>query len=50
MASLNSTMLELKDISFTYIDQAVINELSLVARQGQNIAVIGEADAVKVPC
>lgn len=47
MASLNSTMLELKDISFTYIDQAVINELSLVARQGQNIAVIGESGCGK---
>ena len=40
-------MLELKDISFTYIDQAVINELSFVAQQGQNIAVIGESGCGK---
>ena len=47
MASLNQTMLELKDITFTYIDQAVINGLSFVAEQGQNIAVIGESGCGK---
>ena len=47
MASLNQTMLELKDITFTYIDQAVINGLSFVAQQGQNIAVIGESGCGK---
>ncbi|WP_374507290.1 ABC transporter ATP-binding protein [Flavobacterium sp.] len=40
-------MLELKDITFTYIDQAVINGLSFVAQQGQNIAVIGESGCGK---
>ncbi|WGK93625.1 MULTISPECIES: ABC transporter ATP-binding protein [Flavobacterium] len=40
-------MLELKDITFTYIDQAVINGLSFVAEQGQNIAVIGESGCGK---
>lgn len=40
-------MLELQDISFTYIDQAVINKLSFVAQQGQNIAVIGESGCGK---
>ena len=47
MVSLNQTMLELKDITFTYIDQAVINGLSFVAQQGQNIAVIGESGCGK---
>lgn len=47
MASLNQTMLELKDITFTYIDKAVINGLSFVAQQGQNIAVIGESGCGK---
>lgn len=47
MASLKPSMLELKDISFTYIDQAVINGLSFVAQQGQNISVIGESGCGK---
>ena len=47
LASLNQTMLELKDITFTYIDQAVINGLSFVAQQGQNISVIGESGCGK---
>ena len=47
MASLNPTMLELTNISFTYIDKAVINGLSFVAQQGQNIAVIGESGCGK---
>jgi ABC-type Fe3+/spermidine/putrescine transport system ATPase subunit len=40
-------MLELKNISFTYIDKAVINGLSFVAQQGQNISVIGESGCGK---
>ena len=40
-------MLELTNISFTYIDKAVINGLSFVAQQGQNIAVIGESGCGK---
>lgn len=47
MASLKPSMLELKDISFTYIDQTVINGLSFVAQQGQNISVIGESGCGK---
>ena len=47
LATLNSTMLELKNISFTYIDKAVINGLSFVAHQGQNIAIIGESGCGK---
>ena len=47
MASLNPSMLELKDITFTYIDQAVINGLSFVAQQGQNVSVIGESGCGK---
>ena len=47
MASLNPTMLELTNISFTYIDKAVINGLSFVAQQGQNISVIGESGCGK---
>lgn len=47
MASLNPTMLELTNISFTYIDKAVINGLSFAAQQGQNIAVIGESGCGK---
>lgn len=43
----NFAMLELRDISFTYIDKAVIQELSFVAQQGQNIAVIGESGCGK---
>ena len=40
-------MLELKNISFTYIDQPVIKELSCVVHQGQNISVIGESGCGK---
>jgi ABC-type Fe3+/spermidine/putrescine transport system ATPase subunit len=47
LASLNPTMLELTNILFTYIDKAVINGLSFVAQQGQNIAVIGESGCGK---
>ena len=47
LVPLKRTMLELKDITFTYIDQAVINGLSFVAQQGQNISVIGESGCGK---
>ena len=47
LATFKPTMLELKDISFAYIDQAVINGLSFVAHQGQNIAIIGESGCGK---
>ena len=47
MASLNPTMLELTTISFTYMDQPVIKELSCVVHQGQNISVIGESGCGK---
>ena len=47
LATFKPTMLELKDISFTYIDQAVINGLSFAAQQGQNIAIIGESGCGK---
>ncbi len=40
-------MLELKEISFTYIDKVVLHELSFVAQQGQNITVIGESGCGK---
>jgi ABC-type Fe3+/spermidine/putrescine transport system ATPase subunit len=40
-------MLELKNISFTYIDQPVIKELSCVVHQGQNVSVIGESGCGK---
>jgi ABC-type Fe3+/spermidine/putrescine transport system ATPase subunit len=40
-------MLELKNISFTYIDQPVIKELSAVVYQGQNVSVIGESGCGK---
>mgnify|MGYP000137201511 FL=1 len=40
-------MLELTTISFTYIDQPVIKELSCVVHQGQNISVIGESGCGK---
>jgi ABC-type Fe3+/spermidine/putrescine transport system ATPase subunit len=40
-------MLELNTISFTYIDQPVIKELSCVVHQGQNISVIGESGCGK---
>jgi ABC-type Fe3+/spermidine/putrescine transport system ATPase subunit len=40
-------MLELKNISFTYIDQPVIKELSAVVHQGQNVSVIGESGCGK---
>ena len=40
-------MLELNTISFTYIDQPVIKELSCVVHQGQNITVIGESGCGK---
>ena len=47
LATFKPIMLELKDISFAYIDQAVINGLSFVAHQGQNIAIIGESGCGK---
>ena len=40
-------MLELNTISFTYMDQPVIKELSCVVHQGQNISVIGESGCGK---
>jgi ABC-type Fe3+/spermidine/putrescine transport system ATPase subunit len=40
-------MLELNTISFTYIDQPVIKELSAVVHQGQNVSVIGESGCGK---
>ena len=40
-------MLELNTISFTYIDQPVIKELSCVVHQGQNISIIGESGCGK---
>lgn len=47
MASLIRTMLAIKDITFTYIDQPVIKELSFVVQQGQNIVIIGESGCGK---
>lgn len=47
MAPLIRTMLEIKDITFTYIDQPVIKELSFVVQQGQNIVIIGESGCGK---
>jgi ABC-type Fe3+/spermidine/putrescine transport system ATPase subunit len=40
-------MLELKNVSFTYIDQPVINDVSFSVKQGQNIAIIGESGCGK---
>jgi ABC-type Fe3+/spermidine/putrescine transport system ATPase subunit len=40
-------MLELKNISFTYIDHAVIEDVSFTISKGQNIAVIGESGCGK---
>ncbi len=47
MVPLKPSMLELKNISFTYIDQPVIKELSAVVYQGQNVSVIGESGCGK---
>ena len=47
MVPLQRTMLELKDITFSYHDQPVIKGLSFVAQQGHNIAVIGESGCGK---
>ena len=47
MVPLKPSMLELKNISFTYIDQPVIKELSAVVHQGQNVSVIGESGCGK---
>lgn len=47
MVPLQRTMLELKDITFSYYDQPVIKGLSFVAQQGHNIAVIGESGCGK---
>ncbi len=47
MASLKPSMLEIKNISFTYIDKPVIKELSCVVYQGQNVSVIGESGCGK---
>ncbi|MEY4964102.1 MAG: hypothetical protein RLZZ323_1421 [Bacteroidota bacterium] len=47
MVLLQQTMLELKDITFSYHDQPVIKGLSFVAQQGHNIAVIGESGCGK---
>ena len=40
-------MLELKNISFTYITAAVIEAVSFSVPKGQNIAVIGESGCGK---
>ncbi len=40
-------MLELKNSTFTYIDQPVIKDLSFVVQQGQNVSVIGESGCGK---
>lgn len=40
-------MLEIKDISFTYIDKPVIENVSFTITKGQNIAVIGESGCGK---
>jgi ABC-type Fe3+/spermidine/putrescine transport system ATPase subunit len=40
-------MLELKNVSFTYIDQPVINNVSFSVKQGQNIVIIGESGCGK---
>jgi ABC-type Fe3+/spermidine/putrescine transport system ATPase subunit len=47
LVPLKPSMLELKNISFTYIDQPVIKELSCVVHQGQNVSVIGESGCGK---
>ncbi len=47
MVPLERTMLELKNINFTYIDQPVIKELSFAVQQGQNVSVIGESGCGK---
>lgn len=40
-------MLELKNVSFAYIDQPVINNVSFSVKQGQNIVIIGESGCGK---
>lgn len=40
-------MLEIKDISFTYIDKQVIENVSFTITKGQNIAIIGESGCGK---
>lgn len=40
-------MLELKNISFTYIDNVVIEDVSFVIKKGENIAIIGESGCGK---
>ena len=40
-------MLELKNISFTYIDNVVIEDVSFVIKKGENIALIGESGCGK---
>ncbi len=47
MVPIKPSMLELKNISFTYIDQPVIKELSCVVHQGHNVSVIGESGCGK---
>ena len=40
-------MLEIKNISFTYIDTPVIEEVSFTISKGQNTAIIGESGCGK---
>ena len=40
-------MLEIKDISFTYIDKSVIENVSFTIAKGQNTAIIGESGCGK---
>lgn len=40
-------MLQIKDITFTYIDQPVIENISFTIAKGQNIALIGESGCGK---
>lgn len=47
MISQISEMLELKNISFTYIDNVVIEDVSFVIKKGENIAIIGESGCGK---
>ncbi len=42
-----TNMLELKNISFTYIDNVVIDDVSFTISKGQNVAVIGESGCGK---
>lgn len=47
MLSHSKTMLEAKNISFTYIENPVIENVSFTIAKGQNIAIIGESGCGK---